>query len=154
MNRYIPDPTSFLIFEGNNRGPQSDAGTFKSQQTSDGNGKSKCAPGRSTIVGIGISRLGSVGNCDASQTPLGGHKDRQIHLDTTATNGLLPFAPPIQTSVTISEGPNGAKSVNAWGTPYPSMELWQYGGPNGPTLIYHHEAHGSPLGLYSPGPLQ
>lgn len=151
MDRYIPDPTSW-IFTGDNRPAQYNGGTFKSQQMFDGYGLSECEAGVSTIVAIGISHKGSVGRCDAVQTalPLGG---RKVKLSTTATHGLIPIAPPIQTSMTIIEGPNGEIDVKVSGTPYPSVEVWQYGGPNGPQLIYHHVAQGGPSSLYGPGPL-
>jgi hypothetical protein len=152
MNRYIPDATSAGIFQGDNRGANPTGGTFKSEQMLSGNGASSCRPGVSTIVGTSIARQGSVGQCDAR---ISGRKDggRTIGLQTTATNGLVPFAPPIQTDVTIDEGPNGEANVRVSGTPYPSVEVWQYGGPGGPRLIYHHAAQGTPAGLFLPGPL-
>ncbi len=152
MNRYIPDPTSFGIFKGDNRGAHHDEGSFKSQQMLNGNNVSSCAAGFSAIVGTSIERQGSVGECAAR---VSGRKDggRTISLRTTATQGLLPFAPPIQTGVTIREGPNGEADVKVWGTRYPSVEVWQYGGPGGPKLIYHHTAQGTPIDLYFPGRL-
>lgn len=151
MNRYIHDETSFFFFRGNDRAPESNGGGFKSQQTFDGNGMSKCRPGVSTVRLINFSQEGSVGTCDGYQIPLSGRKDsRQIFMDTTATHGILTFGPPIQTTVTITEGPNGQTSVSVWGTSYPSIEIWQYGGPNGPKLIHHQGANGSPLSLYFP----
>ncbi|MGH7701926.1 MAG: RHS repeat-associated core domain-containing protein, partial [Gemmatimonadales bacterium] len=152
MHRYIPDPTSFGIFQGDNRGADPDGGTFKSQQMLTGNGVSSCTAGESTIVGTPISAEGSVGQCDAR---ISGRKDggRTIGLQTTATNGLVPFGPLIETDVTIDEGPFGETSVEVSGTPYPSMEVWQYGGPGGPRLIYQYTTRGTPWGLYVPGPL-
>jgi RHS repeat-associated protein len=152
MNRYIPDPTSAWIFQGDNRGADPNGGTFKSQQMLNGSGESTCRPGVSTIVGTAISNEGSVGQCEMN---ISGRKNggRTISMGTIATNGLLPFAPPIQTQVTINEGPNGQTNVTVRGTPYPSMEVWQYGGPGGPTLIYHYTAQGTPAGLFFPGQL-
>jgi hypothetical protein len=151
MNRYIPEQSAWG-FLGDNRSSQGNGGTFKSQQMFDGNGLATCAAGMSSLsFWPSMQQQGSVGVCNGYQTPLGGRKDgRQIFLDTTATNGLIPFAPPIQTTVTINEGPNGATGVNVWGTPFPSLEIWQYGGPNGPQLIYDYRAQGSPASLYSP----
>jgi hypothetical protein len=78
---------------------------------------------------------------------MGGRKDgRQINMNTEASNGWIPFAPPIQTGVTITEGPDGQVRVNVWGTIYPSAEIWQYGGQNGPDLIYYHREQGHPPG--------
>ena len=64
------------------------------------------------------------------------------------------FAPPIVTQFRILEQNGVASVVSAFGTPYPSTEVWQYGAPDGTVPVFYHEA--TPLGpgsLFFPGPL-
>jgi RHS repeat-associated protein len=68
---------------------------------------------------------------------------RSLRAYSAAGIGVLPpySAPPILTDVRIEEDAYGNAFVSyAAGTPYPSLEVWQYGGSNGPQLLFYYDA--------------
>jgi hypothetical protein len=54
---------------------------------------------------------------------------------------------PLCYNFTIREQNGIAKVVSASGTVFPSYEVWQYGGPGGPNLVYHYSTNGNVLDL-------
>jgi len=145
-------------FSGDFRGPSPFGGSFRIQQliTASGvylptYGPSQCCFG---LAHSGMAPLDFiVPACNAYMAGELGF--RTISTYCSGVNGLLPIAPPIVSNITINEDNGVAPVPYAYGTPYPSTEVWQYGGPSGdPSLIFYHEA--SPFGpgaLFFPGPL-
>ena len=83
---------------------------------------------------------------------------RDVVVSCLGGHGVLwwfPGAPEIHHLVQIHETEDGqATVVAAIGTSFPSMEVWQYGGPAGPQLVYFSDAtDNSEWDLYSPGVL-
>jgi hypothetical protein len=62
--------------------------------------------------------------------------------------------PPLMYYFSIREDANGnATVIKAYGTPYPSFEVWQYGGPGAPTPLfrYNNREAGTSVGDLSRG---
>ncbi len=91
-------------------------------------------------------------------TPLSGRKNRTrvFRAYCWASDELLfGLAPDAGYDLTLVETPNGVY-LSGLGTSFPSLEVWQYGGPGGPTLIYHYDAKAAgtgPSNLLPPAPL-
>jgi hypothetical protein len=87
-----------------------------------------------------------MGACASSvkPVPLGG---RKITVRCAGSDGLFfGLAPEAAYVITILESANGvANVVSAHGTTFPSIEVWQYGGP-GPALLYHYNAKAAGTG--------
>ncbi len=161
IERYIPTASSGG-FEGDDRGPNANGGTFRIRQWmfQDPSGETS----GDTVVGLtrtafppDFARQGVRRPCswEVMTLKIGG---RKIRARCAAGNGFLfGLAPDITYDVTIFERRDGTASVvNASGSPYPSMEIWQYGGSGGPRLIYDFDANKAgtnPWDLYFPGPL-
>jgi RHS repeat-associated protein len=133
---YIPD-SMVLLGWGDNRRANSQGGTHSVKQTLDGHGVPEYYPGVSEpLVGPGIT--GSLRDCLVSvfPLPLGG---RKVNFKCEAQNGFYAPPWPLIYDFTLLEGVNGTASViSARGTTFPSYEIWQYGGPKGPVLVYDY----------------
>jgi RHS repeat-associated protein len=148
IDRFIPTGSScvlVLCFRGDARGPlaESAAGSFRSRQLllSDGSVRSVAGVTRLEPFGWPASE-GALENCTSST-------GSSIDVSCSATNGLMPFAPPIHTRVKINVV-DGHVSVVAAGSRYPSLEVWQYGGSSGPQLVYFYDARSAaPIDLYT-----
>ena len=73
--------------------------------------------------------------------PLGG---RKIHATCRASDGLFfGYAPDAFYDFIIRENAQGeATVVSAYGTSFPSIEIWQYGRPGKPVPVYHYHTTG------------
>ncbi len=50
------------------------------------------------------------------------------------------MAPRFSYEVTINEAADGTATASVNGTDFPSLEVWQYGGPTGePQLLYYYD---------------
>ena len=144
-------PTAYAWgFTGDNRGPEPHFGTFRTHQAifqlSNGATTSNSEPG---ISQFGPFRRRAVpGMCSASviPLPLGG---RKIHATCRASDGLLfGHAPDAFYDFIIRENAQGeATVVSAYGTVFPSIEIWQYGRPGGPVPVYHYPTTAGPRDL-------
>ncbi len=76
---------------------------------------------------------------------------RRIAVTCSASDALLfGLAPPARYVLAIAESAQGEASVvSAWGTPFPSLEVWQYGRSPDPILVFAYNSgnHG-PLDLF------
>lgn len=141
IETFIPQESAFG-FGGDDRGPSSDGGTFRTQQlifkdecgettSTDDVGESKLGRfRRKGVKGPFLTKVLSFGN------------SRAILAAGAASDGLLfGAAPYARYNMTILERADGsAEVVTGEATPFPSLEVWQYGGPNGSELIYHYDA--------------
>jgi hypothetical protein len=146
IQTFIPTPYAWG-FTGDNRGPEPHFGTFRTHQEifqlSNGATTSSSEPG---ISQLGPLRRRAVpGMCSASviPLPLGG---RKIHATCRASDGLLfGQAPDAFYDFIIRENAQGeATVVSAYGTVFPSIEIWQYGRPGGPVPVYHYPTTAGP----------
>ncbi len=142
--RFIPTEklctAPLLCGNGDNRlAPDAYGGGYRVQQLISANGVVSAGAGTS-VASIGPFQVASPGrlegSCEAAQNP------SRIETYCTAWNGFagLPGAPdqPIRTRVEIS-WVNGRPLVLAYGTFYPSLEVWYYGA-GGPQLLYFYNA--------------
>jgi hypothetical protein len=87
--------------------------------------------------------------------PLGG---RKIVVTCSGSDGLLFGAAPYAGyGIKIVEVGGVAHVIEAYGTAFPSIEVWQYGGAGGPELVYHYNSSGhgpSELGFPTPLPMR
>ncbi len=59
-----------------------------------------------------------------------------------ASDGLgFGLAPDAGYTVTITIGPDGVPHIAGLSTSYPSLEVWEYGGSESPTLVYQYDAN-------------
>lgn len=139
IQQYIPDP-SVWGFGGDNRGPSANGGTYRASQwfwhDPNGDFQSRTDPGTSTF---GPFRMkGNQGPSSAKESTCGNCKTYTITNNTS--NGFFPngsIAPYANANVTITECDGKVVSVSGSHTPYPNVEIWQYG--NGaPQLIYNY----------------
>lgn len=94
----------------------------------------------------------------------GRHTDAEHRSRTLVATGLSPASPRFTGSdgllygaapyagygIKIVEVGGRAYVTAAYGTAFPSIEVWQYGGQTGPTLVYHYNSTGhgpSELGI-------
>ncbi|HQY58231.1 MAG: RHS repeat-associated core domain-containing protein [Nitrospira sp.] len=141
VDAYIPDKDVLVFGYGDNRGPDSAGGTFRTRQLLGSDAKVKNAAGISKSK-FGVSLPGELGSCSArvSHVPLGG---RKIKFECEAINGFHIPPWPLKYHFAIFEKSDGSASVtSAAGTTFPNYEIWQYGGPNGPTQVYDYRTPG------------
>lgn len=67
----------------------------------------------------------------------------QVALRCKGYMGGVPNPFPINTVVLLELSAYGGKVIGAWGTLYPSLEVWEYGAPGGPRLIAQYDATGA-----------
>ena len=148
IDAYIEDKSVRVIGAGDDRGPDPFGGTYRSRQLvrPDGSPQVENKPGVTTLryPATSIAREGTLGVCGAivRASPLGG---RKIVVYCSATNGFairigdLVFDNALSYNFTIWEKPDGtAEVVKAYGTPYPSFEIYQYGRNSGAIPIYNY----------------
>ncbi|ULA57976.1 MAG: hypothetical protein LZF60_20023 [Nitrospira sp.] len=141
VDAYIPDKDVLILGNGDNRGPDVDGGTFRTRQLLGSDEKVRNAAGISKSK-LGINLPGELRSCTArvSQLPLGG---RKINFECEAINGFHVPPWPLKYAFALYENQNGTVRVtSATGTTFPNYEIWQYGGPNGPTQVYDYRTAG------------
>jgi RHS repeat-associated protein len=160
IDTFIPE-SSIWGFTGDNRGPDSDGGTFRTQQfiweNADGTVASQYFPGTSSLsFAPFIHRQGASDGCGA--TPLSGRKNGPpgFRARCWASDGLgFGLAPDAGYDLNLTEGASGP-NINGLATQFPSLEIWQYGGGNGPQLVYYYDSQAAgtgPSNLLPPAPL-
>lgn len=113
---------------------ESGADSFRIRQLVLADGSVRDVSGTTRLEPFGWpSSEGSIEGCSGQTDP------SAIDVSCSATNGLMPFAPPIHTRVKITVS-NRRTTVLAAGSRYPSLEVWRYGGPGGPQLAYFYDA--------------
>ncbi len=160
IDTFIPQDYVWL-FKGDNRGPDPNGGTFRTGQYislgPDSSINESHEPGTSVLGPF--SRRAIMDRCGA--TPFSGRKDGigGFRAYCWASDGLLfGLAPDAGYDLTLVETPNGVYLAGL-GTSFPSLEVWQYGGPGGPGLIYYYDAKAAGTGpsnllpFVSPAPL-
>jgi RHS repeat-associated protein len=143
IEAFIPQATA-MGFGGDYRGPTSvdpDKGGFRTRQliyqTADGETTSSHQVGTSTFGSL--SRTAVDLGFDAGGTSL--FDSRLLMASGAASDGLLfGLAPPLQYNLAILEAPDGSTKVAGKATAYPSLEVWQYGGSEGPHLVYFYDS--------------
>jgi RHS repeat-associated protein len=153
IERLIPTAIAchILCGTGDNRGPSANTGTFKVRPFVLADGTVTATAGDSGIGPDGLlPRTGELTAC-AGVSSGGG-----IETACGAYNGYRgwPDAPndPIYTRLRIVESA-GRVTVSAFGTYYPSLEVWRYGG-GGPQLVFYYNGEAVGLsGLSSRGTL-
>lgn len=140
-------------FGGDNRSPDPDGGTFRTHQrifqTPSGLTRVRHLPGTSTFGPF--EREAELGHFSShvKALSLGG---RKITVSGAASDGLLfGLAPEAYYRLRILETADGSARVvpmpGGEATAFPSIEVWQYGGPgSGPRLIYTYDAEAAGTG--------
>ena len=145
IDAYIPTK-KFGIFKGDNRGPNPNGGTFRTQQTFGLPTKSKGAVSNPKLeAGISKSDLpGKVldlerrASVDAASVSTG---SGGIRATAAASDGLgFGAAPDLHYDFTLQSGSDGRMSVSGFHTAYPSFEVWQYNDGAAPQQIYNYDA--------------
>jgi hypothetical protein len=153
VDSYIEDKDVRRIGSGDNRGTNPNEGTFRSEQFVLSDGGSEAWPGYSYVLGVPL--MGSA-NCEASVKALG-LAGRKITVSCSAWNGywFLLNDPPLSYRFVIHEDQAGiARVVSAYGTSFPSFEIYQYGGSDGTQKVYNysHRKYGTTISDLSKGP--
>lgn len=150
IDTFIPEQ-SVWGFAGDNRGPDSNGGSYRTQQfltqNADGSWNSQYFPGTSSLyLAPKISRPAAGDGCGV--TPLSGRKNGSngFRAHCWASDGLgFGAAPDAGYDLDFTPGPGGP-NINGMGTQFPSLEIWQYGGPNGPQLVYYYDSQAAGTG--------
>jgi len=117
------------------------------RQLDDGTTVADIHPGTSRLaINPAIGRPAEVMGCYAKSAS-NILKGRLFMTACSASDGLFfGFAPPLSFAMTILESPNGSfEIVSAYGTSYPSVEVWQYG--NGSPAGYWYDSSVATGGL-------
>ena len=160
IDTFIPE-SEVWGFTGDNRGPNSNGGTFRTQQfltqNPDGTWNSQYFSGTSSLSFAPFIHHQGIGDrCGVA--PLSGRKDGSngFRAHCWASDGLgFGAAPDAGYDLNFTNGP-GDPHVNGLVTQFPSLEIWQYGGASGPRLIYFYDSQGAgtgPSNLFPPAPL-
>jgi RHS repeat-associated protein len=144
-------PQSWVYgFKGDDRDPNSGGGTFRTQQFiyqgPDGTTLEAHNPGTSNFLNL-FREPAVMGTCYATTKtiPLSG---RKITAFCSGSDGLFfGSAPYLDYFLAIAEMGGSAQVVAAFGTAFPSIEVWQYGAAGGPNLVYHYDAKAAGTGL-------
>ena len=146
---YVYDVAAGLpLFEGDDRGPGSDTGDrFRVRQAifqlPSGATTATHREGITRGAGplTGFERPGDTWLCYAAKSRVASGRSFRVSCSGSIGAGFG-FAPPIVTTLDILESETGmARVVLSRGTAYPSLEVWQYGGPGGaPNLLYFFDA--------------
>jgi RHS repeat-associated protein len=149
IETFIPQPW-IKGFKGDNRGPESDSDSFRTQQFiyqgPDGTTIESHTPGTSNFQNR-VTRDAVMGSCHATtkSLPMGG---RKFTASCSASDGLFfGLAPYLHYFLAIAESGGSAQVIAAFGTAFPSIEVWQYGGSGGPNLVYHYDSKAAGSGL-------
>lgn len=151
IDTFIPE-VSVWGFTGDNRGPLSDGGTFRTQQllnlSPDGSIGEQHSTGLSKL-GF-LRRKGVLGHCGV--TRLSGRKFR---VSCAASDGLfLGLAPNASYDLTFVDTPDGLR-VSGYGTTYPNLEVWEYQDGASPQLLFYYSGgtNTNPSDLFGQQPL-
>jgi RHS repeat-associated protein len=145
VDAYIPGVTVVGAGKGDWRGPEANGdGTFRVRQSinADGTFRSEAGVSESWIPGA-PSLDGSLEGCDVTvkTMPLAGRKTRAR---CTGLNGFGVPPWPLSFDFSFIEYADGTTKVtSANGTVFPSYEIWQYGGPDGPRPVYIYNTSGT-----------
>jgi hypothetical protein len=142
---FIPT-RSFGGFKGDNRGAQSDGGTFRTKQTLNVSSDDK-----RKLLGEhfepGVSKAGPlaadahVSEHDVLPTASG------LQVSAKASDGLLlGLAPNLSYNLNLSQNASGEMSVTGTHSAYPSLEVWVYQDGKQPQLIYIYNASAKSVG--------
>jgi len=132
----------FALFEGDDRGPHWNGGTYKMHQGITGTGDtftSAVDPGTSRLVGDKLPMEGYAHDCGATETLWGGGS-REIHAYCAGSIAyLFGSAPPFWYDLTIHESYYSV-TISAAHSLFPSFEVWQYSGLEGRVrLVYYYD---------------
>jgi len=154
---YIPQSTAWagpIPFSGDNRGPQSNGGTYRFHLDYGSNG-SHCKPGISMLLGL----LGATAHMDTCEVkPRAGRKDKKsFRFRAAGGDGWgRGRAPDARFDVAITETDSGVYVVGL-ATDYPNVEVWQYSDNGPPTLIFSTNTgwgpFTGPISLIPPDPM-
>jgi RHS repeat-associated protein len=158
IERFIPTASAWG-FVGDNRGADAYGGTYRLRQdiyhNSDGTLTESYDAGLSVGVGgiwKGQQRKGTVGACWVAAAKSKVTQESIVTAYCQGTHGIIRTAPPIVSLITLDVTGGSARVVSVWGTPYPSMEVWEYGAGD-PKLVYYLDAtqyHTDPTDLFVP----
>lgn len=132
-------PTKSLgIFRGDNRGPKSNGGTFRTSQTltltpgGHGATKQEFTPGVSQSGPL--KRDGSIKKEDVKGTPQG------VNVEMKSSDGLLfGTAPKISYDLMLQPTADGGVKVGGTHSGYPGLEVWMYQDGQKPQLLYSYD---------------
>ena len=150
IDSFIEDKRVRGLGAGDDRGTDPASGTYRTHQLLFPGGGSDAWAGYTYVLGVPLQ-----GTARCNMTRLSG---RKIRASCTAWNGYawLTQDSPLIYEFVIRERPDGsAEMVSAYGTSFPSFEIYQYGGPTGqPELVYFysHRQHGTTYYDLSKGP--
>ncbi|MGH2461859.1 MAG: hypothetical protein ACRDIY_23635, partial [Chloroflexota bacterium] len=158
IERFIPTASAWG-FIGDSRGADAYGGTYRLQQdisnNSDGPLAESSDAGRTIGVGgiwAGQRGQGTVGACGVVVAKSRTLRENTISAYCQATQGVIKIAPPIINLITLTLQDGRASVTSVWGTPYPSLEVWEYGAGD-PQLLYDFDAtqyRTDPLDLFAP----
>jgi len=146
IDSFIADATVRGVGRGDNRGPNPVGGTFRTRLLIPSGDLPSAEAGFTGLWFTNLfERRGSLRECGVTITsiPLSG---RKIVARCSATHGynFSGTADPLSYYFVISEGADGvARALQAYSTPFPSFEIWQYGGPSGPVPVYQYNNQGA-----------
>ncbi|MGH7862175.1 MAG: RHS repeat-associated core domain-containing protein, partial [Candidatus Dormibacteraceae bacterium] len=160
LETFIPQP-SIWGFQGDGRGPNSSGGSYRTQQlifqTPSRTTTSSSQTGRSTLETLlgSLSRRADPWLCGAGKSKVLGGRD--LFATCAASDGLFyGYAPPAAYTIVLQETAQGVRVLDARGTRFPSIEVWQYGGAQAPQLVYYYDSQAAgtgPLDLLNRGSL-
>jgi RHS repeat-associated protein len=155
---YIPQSSAWagpIPFGGDNRGPQSNRGSYRFHLDYGSNGP-HCKPGTSTLFFI-LDASAQMSYCQVIPRT-SGRKDRKSFRFRAGGGDGWGFgaAPLARFDVSITETDSGVYVVG-FATDYPNVEVWQYSDDGTPTLVF---ATGTdwgpstgPISLIPPNPM-
>lgn len=155
IEAFIPEATApsfgskWSDFVGDDRGPMADGGTYRFHQAifQDANGVTteSHVAGISKLVDGTQERQADIWMCGYQKARVLGGRDIAVTCSVSdgllnaGESSLLVQAPPVGYVFKIGERNGQAQVVSAFGTTYPSYEVWQYG--NGePRLVYFYDS--------------
>ena len=149
IEEYIPKSRAWG-FEGDQRGPTANGGTFRSQQliwnNDNGQVESSTDPGVSHI--FGMSARGNQGPHSVSKF-CEDNGSSIIRAMNHTSNGFLPgIAPYAWYDFTIIEH-NGNASVSGIISPFPNVEIWQYGNGEPKLIMNYKHGRNTPVNIGS-----
>jgi RHS repeat-associated protein len=151
IERFIRQGSVGMIFAGDNRGPDSNGGTYRLRQFIWLDPFRESHVAGQTIVLGGIYRgPGVIETCTAKKSKvLAGNV---VNTVCAATIGFLPFlAPPLGYHLEIVDTGSAAFVRQFFGTGFPAIEVWRYEGlGTEPQPVFYDPGSDRPLDLYDP----
>lgn len=141
IGNFIPERKVWGIFDGDDRGPSPDSHSYRFEYLVNGSNKVEPSAGTTSVFGGWFPHQAVyTGSYSVQNRKLGG---RKITLNLLVRNGIFgDLAPPAGYQMTIRENPDGTAEIVGWdASAYPSLEIWQYGGPAGvPNMLLHYDS--------------